>query len=99
MLIECLQAGASGYLTKSCPLTDLIAAIRAVHLGELRIQKEMLRPLVDRLLNRWREQEEAMRRLSRLSRRAREALGLPPHRLGTRGISCSGIQAGSSFAE
>lgn len=76
VLVEALEAGASGYLTKQSPLVDLIAATRAVHRGEALVPPRMLGALLQRLIIRRRERDEALRRLAQLTRREREVLGL-----------------------
>jgi DNA-binding NarL/FixJ family response regulator len=75
-LIEALEAGASGYVTKEAPLSDLIAAVRAVHRGETLVPPRMLGPLVKTLMRRRREHDEARRRVAQLTRREREVLAL-----------------------
>jgi DNA-binding NarL/FixJ family response regulator len=74
MLIEALEAGASGYLTKESPLAELIEATRSVHRGQTLIPPRMLGGLLSRLIRRRREQDEALRLVSRLTRREREVL-------------------------
>jgi DNA-binding NarL/FixJ family response regulator len=73
-LVEALEAGASGYLTKECPLSELMEATRAVHRGETLIPSRMLGSLLSRLIRRRREQDEALQRISRLTKREREVL-------------------------
>jgi two-component system NarL family response regulator len=75
-LIEALEAGASGYLTKESPLEALIDAVRAVHRGETLVPPRMLGGLVSGLIRRRENQEEALRKMSRLMRREREVLAL-----------------------
>lgn len=75
-LVEVLEAGASGYLTKESPLEDLIEAVRAVHRGDMLVPPRMLGSLVAGLIRRRREQDAALRRMSRLTRREREVLAL-----------------------
>jgi DNA-binding NarL/FixJ family response regulator len=75
-LIEALEAGASGYLTKESPLEELIDAVRAVHRGETLVPPRMLGGLVSGLIRRREDQEDALRRMSRLTRREREVLAL-----------------------
>jgi DNA-binding NarL/FixJ family response regulator len=75
-LIDALSAGANGYLTKESPLSDLLAATRALHRGETLIPPRMLGGLLARLIARQREQDMAIKRISKLSRREREVLGL-----------------------
>jgi DNA-binding NarL/FixJ family response regulator len=76
ILIRSLEAGASGYFTKEYPLAELIEAARAVHRGETLVPPRMLGPLLSRLLHRRRQQDDALRQLSRLTRREREVLAL-----------------------
>jgi DNA-binding NarL/FixJ family response regulator len=75
-LAEALEAGASGYLTKDCPLSELIHAVRSIHRGETLIPPRMLGPLLAQLIKRRRQHQEALRRTSRLTRREREVLAL-----------------------
>jgi NarL family two-component system response regulator LiaR len=75
-LIEILDAGASGYLTKASPLADLIQATRAVNRGEMLVPPRMLGPLLAALLRRRREQHHAYELVSQLTRREREVLAL-----------------------
>jgi DNA-binding NarL/FixJ family response regulator len=76
VLIRALEAGASGYFTKEYPLADLIEATRAVHRGETLVPPRMLGPLLARLIHRRRQQDDALRQVSRLTRREREVLAL-----------------------
>lgn len=75
-LVSSMEAGASGYLTKNSGLDQLVEATRAVHRGETLVPSKMLGPLLDRLIHRGRDEDEAMRKLSRLTRREREVLAL-----------------------
>jgi DNA-binding NarL/FixJ family response regulator len=75
-LVSSMEAGASGYLTKDSGLDQLVEAARAVHRGETLVPSKMLGPLLDRLIHRGRDEDEAMRKLSRLTRREREVLAL-----------------------
>jgi DNA-binding NarL/FixJ family response regulator len=75
-LVSSMQAGASGYLTKDSDLDQLVEATRAVHRGETRVPSKMLGPLIGRLIHRRRDEDEAMHKLSRLTRREREVLAL-----------------------
>ena len=75
-LVAAIEAGASGFLTKDCPLTDLIAAAHAVLRGETVVPPRLLAPLLSGLMRHRKEQDEAMRRLARLTRREREVLAL-----------------------
>jgi DNA-binding NarL/FixJ family response regulator len=75
-MVEALEAGARGYLTKETPLADLIEATRKLARGETLIPPGMLGPLLAHLIHRHREEEEARRRVSQLTRREREVLAL-----------------------
>src|SRR5207247_3996261 len=76
VLVEALEAGASGYLSKGSPLANLIEATRAVHRGEALIPPRMLGAVLRRLIVRRRERDEALKRMARLTRREREVLAL-----------------------
>jgi DNA-binding NarL/FixJ family response regulator len=76
LLIEALEAGATGYLTKASPLADLIDAARSVHAGDMVIPPRMLRALLLRLIRRRRGGGEAPRRMAMLTRRQRQVLAL-----------------------
>src|SRR5205823_8128845 len=60
-LIDALEAGASGYMTKERPLAELIAAARAVGGGEILLPPGMMAALLARLLQRRRDQDRAPR--------------------------------------
>ena len=76
LLVEVLDAGASGYLTRDVPLAELIRATRAVYGGETLVPPRMLGPLLAGLLRRKRDQDRAFERLARLTVREREVLAL-----------------------
>jgi DNA-binding NarL/FixJ family response regulator len=76
ILVEALDAGASGYLTKEALLSDLIHATRAIHRGETLVPPRMLGPLLTSLL-RWKDDlDRRYERISRLTPREREVLAL-----------------------
>jgi DNA-binding NarL/FixJ family response regulator len=75
-LIEVLDEGATGYLTKEVQLADLVDATRAVHKGETLVPPRMLGPLIATLLGRRRERDAAHDRIAQLTRREREVLAL-----------------------
>ena len=75
-LIELLDGGVAGYLTKEAPLSELVDATRTVHRGETLIPPRMLGPLLAALLRRRKERDSAYRRISHLTRREREVLVL-----------------------
>jgi DNA-binding NarL/FixJ family response regulator len=76
ILASAVEAGASGYLTKASPLTELVDAIRSVHRGDTLIPSRMLGSLLEQLIRRRQDHDEALRRLSRLTSREREVLTL-----------------------
>jgi DNA-binding NarL/FixJ family response regulator len=75
-LLDSVEAGACGYVTQNSPLAELIEAARAIHRGEVLFPKAMLPGLISRLVRRGREQDEALRRTSCLTRREKEVLAL-----------------------
>jgi len=75
-LIEVLDAGATGYVTKEAPLVDLIHAARAGNRGETLIPQNVIGPLLTALLRRKRELDGAHARIARLTRRERQVLVL-----------------------
>jgi DNA-binding NarL/FixJ family response regulator len=75
-LVAALQAGASGFLTRSAPLEDLLEATKTIHRGETFVPQRLLGDLLSWLLRRRDEQGEALRRAARLTRREREVLNL-----------------------
>ena len=76
LLVRALEAGASGYLSKASPMSELIEATRAVHRGDALVPPHMLGALLQRLIHRRRERDEALKRMAGLTRREREVLGL-----------------------
>ena len=76
ILLDALEAGACGYMTKESPLRELIEAVRAVHRGETLIPSWMLGSLLKVLIRRRREAARAMQLISSLTRREREVLAL-----------------------
>lgn len=75
-LLEALEAGASGYLTRESPLSELIEAAHLVHRGDILVPPRMLGGLLARLIVRHREEKEASRRVALLTRREKEVLTL-----------------------
>lgn len=75
-LIATFEAGADGFLMKSSPLAELVRATRAVHTGDTFVPPNLLGPLIRSLMRRRTEQDEALRRAARLTRREREVLAL-----------------------
>ena len=74
LLMRVVEAGASGFLMKESPLSELIEATRAVARGETVIPPGLLGSLLDHLLGRRKKQDEALNHISRLTRREREVL-------------------------
>lgn len=86
LLLAAVEAGVSGFVTKDCPLATFIDSARAVHRGEMIVPPQMLGSLLSDLIHRRRARDEALIRLSQLTRREREVLSL----LG-RGLTNDGI--------
>ena len=75
-LVAALEAGAGAFLTKDTPFSELVEAARTVARGETLIPRQMLGPLLGKLIRRRRQQDEALTKLDRLTRREREILSL-----------------------
>jgi DNA-binding NarL/FixJ family response regulator len=75
-LIAAVEAGASGYVTKESPLPELIRAIREVRLRGAVIPPSMLAGLLAELLGRRRDQQDALRKISKLTTREKQVLAL-----------------------
>lgn len=76
-LIKALRAGASGYIPKRAADSELVAAIRAVHRGEVYVHTSLIKAVVDEMVHGevgWAETERA--ELENLSQREREVVGL-----------------------
>jgi len=73
-LLEAMCAGASAYLTNGKPLSELIAAIRAVHRGETLVPPEMVGGLLAHLIRRRREIESSQKSIECLTSREKEVL-------------------------
>jgi len=76
VLLKAIEVGASGYITKSFALSELMTTARAVHRGETVVPYTMLGGLLERLMRRRRLEGEAMRRIATLTRRERQVLSL-----------------------
>lgn len=76
LLDAALLAGADGYLTKDGTLDDFVEGIRTLARGEQFIPPKMLGGVIERMLRRHAEREEALRLTARLTRREREVLSL-----------------------
>ena len=75
-LVASFEGGANGYLTQDDGLDQLVHATRAVTRGETLVPARMLGPLLTRLIQRRRDEDEAISKLSKLTRREREVLAL-----------------------
>ena len=75
-LVTAMEVGASGFLTKGSPIAELLEAVHAVHQGDTLVPPRMLGSLLRRLIHRRKEQDEALRKLARLTRRERQVLAL-----------------------
>ena len=76
VLVDALEAGANGFLSKGSPISDLIDVARSLSRGETFIPPRMMDGLLSRFIRRKHELDEAHRYLSRLTRREQEVLRL-----------------------
>ena len=76
ILVDAMEAGASGYLTKASPLTEVLQAARAIADGETVVPRHLLGALLTGLIGRREERDKAFHRVSRLTPREREVLAL-----------------------
>lgn len=76
VLDAALLAGADGYLTKDGTLDEFVEGIRTLARGEQFIPPTMLGGVIERMLRKHAEREEALRLTARLTRREREVLSL-----------------------
>jgi DNA-binding NarL/FixJ family response regulator len=76
VLVDALEAGANGFLSKGSPISELIQVARTLARGETFIPPQMMDGLLSRLIRRKHELDEAHRHLSRLTRREQEVLRL-----------------------
>ncbi|HKP18695.1 MAG TPA: response regulator transcription factor [Gaiellaceae bacterium] len=76
MLEDGLFCGARGYLSKDSSIAEVVEAVRAVAAGDTLIPPVMLGPLLTDLIERRREHEDALMKLSGLSLRERQVLAL-----------------------
>ena len=87
ILEQALEVGARGFVTKSSAMSELLNVTRAVNRGETLVPSRMLGDLLSGLMRRRQEQDEAFRRVSRLTRREREVLHLLVDGSGTEAIA------------
>jgi DNA-binding NarL/FixJ family response regulator len=75
-LLEAVEAGADGFLTKSAPLSELVGTIRSVMQGETIIPPHLLGGLLRKLVSHRVLQDKARRQLDQLTRREKQVLAL-----------------------
>jgi DNA-binding NarL/FixJ family response regulator len=75
-LLQALEAGADGYVTRDGRLADMVGAARAVMRGEACVPRRMLGGLLQSLIQRRRATDDVQARYDRLSRREKETLAL-----------------------
>jgi DNA-binding NarL/FixJ family response regulator len=75
-VLRALEAGAAGYLVKSAGGGDVVAAVRRAAEGEMLVPARQLATLLARRRERARWQNERSRRISSLTPRERQVLGM-----------------------
>jgi len=75
-LLRAIQAGASGFLGRSCLLRELVEAARRLRAGRVAIPEHLLPGLLGALVGRRRERDDAIPKMSALTGRERQVLGL-----------------------
>jgi DNA-binding NarL/FixJ family response regulator len=73
---DALRAGASGFLLKRTPATDLIAGIRVVAAGDALLAPSVTRRLIDQFAHRPAEARREIKSLGEITEREREVLVL-----------------------
>ncbi len=76
LLVEAVEAGASGFLSKDQPADEVLAAAKAAADGEVLIDPVTLTRLLAQVAHERQQQADAMRLLNDLTDREREILGL-----------------------
>jgi two-component system nitrate/nitrite response regulator NarL len=74
VLLSALEAGASGFVTKTSPLSELIDAANSIAAGRISVPSQMLGSLLDGLMYRRKDQDAALKRMNRLTKREKEVL-------------------------
>lgn len=74
ILVEAVEAGASGFLDKNTPIEQLLAAVRSAAAGESLIDSSRLVGLMAQLAEQRRSEHDGRDRLARLTPREREIL-------------------------
>jgi DNA-binding NarL/FixJ family response regulator len=75
-LVQAVRGGAVGFVTRFVHLSELLETARAVNRGEAVIPPALLPGLLSELVKRSRDEDEALERLARLTKREREVLAL-----------------------
>lgn len=75
-LLDAIEAGASGFLSKESPVADLVDAVRTVHRNGILVPPAMLPDLIRGLVGRRRDRDDLAQRYSKLTQREREVLRL-----------------------
>jgi DNA-binding NarL/FixJ family response regulator len=75
-LISALEVGVRGCVTKSSKVPELIESLNAVARGETVIPRSMVGGVIDGLIGRDRERQEALQKIAKLTPREREVLAL-----------------------
>jgi DNA-binding NarL/FixJ family response regulator len=76
VLLNAVEAGASGYLTYESPLAQLIEAAHVLSTGGTFVPRDMIGDLLDGLIHRRRAENVARERIVRLTPRERNVLSL-----------------------
>jgi DNA-binding NarL/FixJ family response regulator len=84
---EALRAGASGFLLKRTPATELVNAIRVVAAGEALLAPSVTRRLLDEFARRPQADRPSPEALDDLTAREREVLGLVAQGMSNREIA------------
>ncbi len=84
---DALRAGASGFLLKRTPATELVNAIRVVAAGEALLAPSVTRRLIDEFARRPREDRPSPEALDDLTAREREVLELVAQGMSNREIA------------
>jgi len=75
-LVDAMEAGVAGYLTKESPVIELLASVRAVHADGICVPERMVPMLIREFVRRSRDRAEAAVWLAALTVREREVLSL-----------------------
>lgn len=76
VMVEAVEAGASGFLDKNTPINELLAAVRSAAAGESLIDSSRLVSLMAQLSDERRADSVDRDKLARLTRREKEILDL-----------------------